>query len=97
MLWIFDVAIEESIVVHRKSGKTRTETSRTDFRMGGPYDDGGDFAAWGHAVDGNGVITTGGAGTFNFVQYDSGRDPLFLPLENGSPTFELRITLAPLP
>lgn len=97
MLWIFDVTIEETIVVHPKSGKERTEEIRTDFRMGGPYDERGDFAAWGHAVDENGVITIGGTGAFNFVQYDSGRDPLFLPLENGSPTFELQITLTPLP
>ncbi len=91
MLWIFDVAIEESIVVHPKSGKIRT-----DFRMAGPYV-GDDFAAWGHALDENGVITTGGTGTFSFAQFESGRDPLFLPLENGSPTFELQITLIPQP
>ncbi len=84
------------MLVHPKSRKTRTEESRTDFRMGGTYE-GDDFAAWGHEVDEDGVITTGGTGTFNFVQYESGGDPLFLPLENGSPTFELQITLIPQP
>ncbi|MBW2712091.1 MAG: hypothetical protein JRC58_09385, partial [Deltaproteobacteria bacterium] len=28
-----------------------------------------------NAVDENGVITTGGTGTFSFVQFESGRDP----------------------
>lgn len=94
MLWIFDVEVTQEPVVLR-NGKVRYQEVRTDFRMGGPYD-GGDFAAWGHSED-NGTITTGGTGTFSFVQYDSSRDPLFVPLTNGTPVFSLEITLTPAP
>ena len=94
MLWIFDVDVTEKPVVLR-NGKVRYQEVRTDFRMGGPYDD-DDFAPWGHEVDAEGVITTGGTGTFAFVQYDSGRDPLFVELTTDwLQDFTLNITLIP--
>ncbi len=94
MLWIFDVGIEETIVDIGKKGKTRTEETRTDFRMGGPYDS-EEFAVWEtDGLDTDGVITTGGVGTFVFVRDDSSGTSI---LDNGLQTFELEITLTPTP
>lgn len=94
MLWIFDVDVVEKPVV-LKNGKVRYERTRTDFRMGGPYE-GDDFAAWGYSEE-NGTITTTGTDTFVFVQYDSSRDPLMERLDNGGvQTFNLEITLTPV-
>jgi hypothetical protein len=94
MLWIFDVGETELVTTHPKKGP-RTEMVRTDFRMGGPYHD-DDFAAWGHHVDADGVITTGGTGTFCFVRYEQGGDPMFTELDNWCQEFALQITLAPI-
>jgi hypothetical protein len=99
MLWIFHVSVEqtsEEIVL--KNGKVRVVESevRTDFRMGGPYD-GDDFAAWGHQISTDGVITTSGTGTFAFVHYEAGGDPMFIELENWLHEFELQIVLTPIP
>lgn len=95
VLWIFDVVVEQtSEEVVLKNGKVRIVDSetRTDLRMGGPYN-GDDFAEWGHDVSSDGVVTTSGTGTFTFVQYDASRDPQFVPV--GHRTFTLTITLDP--
>jgi hypothetical protein len=93
MLWIFDVTFDEN------------GDYRKDFRMGGPYDDvpnpkNGkiDFARWTSCdpdPDEDGVICFEAAGTFNFVRYEAGGDPMFTDLENGSQDFVLEITLDP--
>ena len=101
MLWIFDVAVDETTVT-LKNGKVKTETSRTDLRMGGPYTASGDFAtaigwdddpAW-EAEDGSITFTVTGA--FSFVHYESGADPLFVELDNsprpGDFTLEVKLT-----
>lgn len=93
MLWIFDVTFDEN------------GDFRKDFRMGGPYkttiSKNGkittDFAEWGHDIDlENGVIVTTGTGTFDFVRYEAGGDPMFADLENGSQEFTLELTLTPI-
>lgn len=94
MLWIFDVGETELVTTHPKKGPL-TEMVRTDFRMGGPYD-GDDFATWRHDVGADGVITTGGTGTFAFVQYVAGRDPAFVELTEWLQDFTLNITLTPV-
>ncbi|MEA3409489.1 MAG: hypothetical protein U9Q95_03980 [Candidatus Eisenbacteria bacterium] len=94
MLWIFDVGQAELEKTHPVKGTT-TEIVRTDLRMGGPYV-GDDFAAWGHGEEG-GVFTTGGEGTFAFVEYVAGRDPLFVELSGSPVVFNLQITLTPKP
>lgn len=94
MLWIFDVDVIERPVT-LKNGKIRYEEARTDFRMGGPYA-GDDFAAWGHSEDDHtGVITTDGTGTFCFVRYEQGGDPMFTELESWCQEFALHVTLTP--
>lgn len=93
MLWIFDVGETELVTTHPKKDP-RTEMVRSDFRMGGPYV-GDDFATWGHDVGADGVITTGGTGTFAFVQYVAGRDPAFVELTEWLQDFTLNITLTP--
>ena len=93
MLWIFDVGETELEETHPVKGTT-TEIVRTDLRMGGPYD-GDDFATWGYFENDDGVFTTAGVGTFSFVQYVAGRDPMFTDLRNGSQDFALEITLDP--
>jgi hypothetical protein len=98
MLWIFDVEVIETITP--KNGRQKTETIRTDFRMGGPYED-GDFALWNPptitTTDGREVIKLHGTGLFSFVHFQSGGhqeidgDPLFV--EVGTRTFTLDVTL----
>jgi hypothetical protein len=97
MLWIFDVTFDEN------------GDYRKDFRMGGPYEDvtnpkngktTTDFATWTSCdpvtdEDEDGAICFVAAGTFNFVRYEAGGDPMFTDFENGSPHFALEITLAP--
>ncbi len=99
ILWIFDVEVQQSIIT-LKNGKQKTETTRADFRMGGPYIN-GDFAQWslatGTTADGKEVIHLHGTGQFNFVHYQSGGheefvdQPLFVDV--GAPMFTLDITL----
>jgi hypothetical protein len=99
ILWIFDVEVHESVIT-LKNGKQRIETTRDDFRMGGPYDN-GDFAQWNQTTattaDGKEVIHIHGTGQFNFVHYQSGGheeiadQPLFVDV--GAPIFTLDITL----
>jgi hypothetical protein len=97
MLWIFDVTFDEN------------GDYRKDFRMGGPYEDvtnpkngkiTTDFATWTSCdpvtdEDEDGAICFVAAGTFNFVRYEAGGDPMFTDLENGSQDFALEITLDP--
>ena len=97
MLWIFDVTFDEN------------GNYRKDFRMGGPYEDvtnpqngkiTTDFATWTPCEtvtdeDEDGAICFVAAGTFNFVRYEAGGDPMFTDLENGSQDFALEITLDP--
>lgn len=97
MLWIFDVTFDEN------------GDYRKDFRMGGPYEDmtnpkngkiTTDFATWTPCEtvtdeDEDGAICFVAAGTFNFVRYEAGGDPVFTDLENGSQDFALEITLDP--
>lgn len=99
MLWIFDVTFDEN------------GDYRKDFRMGGPYEyedvtnpkNGKittDFATWTPCEtvtdeDEDGAICFVAAGTFNFVRYEAGGDPMFTDLENGSQDFALEITLDP--
>ncbi len=100
MLWIFDVeTIERAITL--KNGRTKTETVRTDFRMGGPYVD-DDFTkaiGWDEREQGweaaDGSISFSVDGSFAFVQFDNGRDPLFLELTNWLQQYTLTITLTP--
>lgn len=94
ILWIFDVETHTEEVEHR-NGKIRIETSRTDFRMGGPYVN-GEFAAL-KIIDNlpdavAGTITIEATGTFVFVQYDANG---FADLDNGTQEFHLLITLTP--
>lgn len=98
MLWIFDVEVVETTIA-LKNGRERTETIRTDFRMGGPYED-GEFARWDLTIDTveeKEVINLHGTGLFNFVHFQSDGhreidgDPLFV--EVGTRTFTLDITL----
>jgi len=101
MLWIFDVAEIEEIVTHGRSGKAKVETSRTDFRMGGPYADAdGTFATATTGWDpetgwGEGVIELTVTGSFAFVHFASGGDPLFTELDGSPRTFTLNMTLTP--
>ena len=97
MLWIFDVTFDEN------------GDYRKDFRMGGPYENvtnpkngkiTTDFATWTPCEtvtdeDEDGAICFVAAGTFNFVRYEAGGDPMFTDLENGSQDFALEITLNP--
>jgi hypothetical protein len=95
MLWIFDVEFDEN------------GDYRTDLRMGGPYEEvvnpkngktSTGFAKWTTCdpdPDEDGVICFEAAGTFNFVRYEAGGDPMFTDLENGSQGFVLEITLDP--
>ena len=97
MLWIFDVTFDEN------------GDYRKDFRMGGPYEDvtnpkngkiTTDFATWTPCEtdtdeDEDGAICFVAGGTFNFVRYEAGGDPMFTDLENGSQDFALEITLNP--
>jgi hypothetical protein len=97
MLWIFDVEFDAN------------GDYRTDFRMGGPYAEvvnpkNGkttiDFAKWTECPDGtfnDGDTCLEAAGTFIFVRYEAGGDPMFTDLENGSQEFALRINLTPIP
>lgn len=96
MLWIFDVYQSEQIVKELKKRTLWDITERTDFRMGGPYDS-EEFALWGHSEDDlTGVITTDGTGTFCFVRYERGGDPVFTELEDWCQEFSLQITLTPI-
>ena len=95
MLWVFDVTFDEN------------GDYRKDFRMGGPYEDvtnpkngkiTTDFVTWTPCetvTDEDGAICFVAAGTFNFVRYEAGGDPMFTDLENGSQDFALEITLDP--
>jgi hypothetical protein len=97
MLWIFDVTFDEN------------GEYRKDFRMGGPYQDvtnpkngkiTTDFATWTSCdpdtnEDEDGAICFVAAGTFTFVRYEAGGDPMFTDLDNGSQDFTLEITLDP--
>jgi hypothetical protein len=97
MLWIFDVTFEPN------------GDYREDFRMGGPDEDvtnprngntTTDFAKWTSCDpvtddDEGGGICFEAAGTFDFVRYEAGGDPMFIDLENGSHHFALEITLDP--
>jgi len=99
MLWIFDVEVTEEIIT-LKNGRTKTKTSRTDFRMGGPYHDGGFATAIGWDLEqgweaNNGSINFSVEGSFSFVHFVSGGDPLFTDLTNTSQMFTLDITLTP--
>lgn len=94
MLWIFDI-YERHDEIQQNKKRTRMEiTERTDFRMGGPYID-GDFAAGVWTTEGDGTITGSVAGTFNFVRFERGGDPLFTDLINGSHEFGIEFTLTP--
>jgi hypothetical protein len=57
-----------------------------------------DFVTWTPCetvTDEDGAICFVAAGTFNFVRYEAGGDPMFTDLENDSQDFALEITLDP--
>lgn len=93
MLWIFDVEVTEEIVVLR-NGRTKTETSRTDLRMGGPYHDGGFATATGWDPEqgweaNDGSISFSVDGSFTFVHF-AGE---FVELTNSPLQYTLEVTL----
>ena len=100
MLWIFDVYQREQIIKEFKKKTLWDITERTDFRMGGPYDENGDFVSgvWEDGVweDSGGVINFTVTGQFNFVHFTRGGDPLFENLAKGTRFFTLDITLTPV-
>lgn len=51
MLWIFDVGIEETVVIHPKSGKACTEESRTDHSLFSRWRPFADSTAHSRSVD----------------------------------------------
>lgn len=88
MLWIFDVYQSEQIVKELKKRTLWDITERTDFRMGGPYDENGDFAqAVPIACEAGEDICFTVTGQFNFVHFERGADPLFRHLTNGTRDF----------
>lgn len=94
MLWIFDI-YERHNEIQQNKKRTRMEiTERTDFRMGGPYVD-EEFTKGEWATGGDGTITGTVTGTFNFVRFERGGDPLFTDLTNGSHEFGIEFTLTP--
>lgn len=94
MLWIFDI-YERYDEVQQNKKRTRMEiTERTDFRMGGPYED-GDFALGEWTNEGDGTITGTVFGTFTFVRFERGGDPLFTELTNWSHDFGIEFALTP--
>ncbi len=88
MLWIFDVYQSEQIVKELKRRTLWDITERTDFRMGGPYDENGDFAqAVPIACEAGEDICFTVTGQFNFVHFERGADPLFRHLTDGTRDF----------
>jgi hypothetical protein len=94
VLWIFDIYERYDEVSQNKKRTSVEITERTDFRMGGPYVD-GEFATGEWATGSDGTIIGTVAGTFNFVRFERGGDPLFTDLTNGQHDFAINFTLTP--
>jgi len=92
MLWIFDVYQSEQIVKELKKRTLWDITERTDFRMGGPYDENGDFAqAIPETCENGEDICFTVTGQFNFVHFERGADPLFRDVTNGTRMFSFDV------
>jgi hypothetical protein len=94
MLWIFDIYERYDEVQQNKKRTSLEHTTRTDFRMGGPYVD-GEFATGEWVTGSDGSIIGTVAGTFNFVRFERGGDPLFTDLTNGDHHFAIDFKLTP--
>jgi hypothetical protein len=98
MLWIFDIYERYDEVQQNKKRTSLERTTRTDFRMGGPYvvDEEGnpvaEFAA-GQWSEDDGIITGFVEGAFSFVHFDGGD---FALLTNAVHDFGIAFTLTPV-